>query len=55
MLISALAMVGEPCAREPLGRAAGEAREVIAELLRALTRLDEVPVGKLLGLAEVVS
>src|SRR5262245_32320447 len=45
----------EPSAREPLGHAAREAREVIAELLRAVARLDEIPVGQLLGLADLVS
>src|SRR5262245_53920454 len=44
----------EPCPREPLGDAAGEAGEMIAEFLGGLARLDEVPVGELLRLGDLL-
>src|SRR5262249_48685866 len=47
------ALQPRPC--HALGHPVREPREVIAELLRALARLDEIPVGELLGLADLVS
>src|SRR5262249_28008762 len=44
----------ESRAREPLCHPSGEAGEMVAHIVRVLARLDEVPVGELLRLGDLV-